>query len=578
VPDYRGDVHAPDFPPGAEWLNTGRPLTMRDLRGKVVLLDFWTFCCINCMHILADLKKLEHKYAGELVVVGVHSAKFSAERVTENVRQAVLRYQIEHPVVNDPQMWMWRQYGVRAWPSVVLIDPEGKVIGGHSGEGIYAPFDQIIGKVIEVFDAEGAIDRRPLDLAREDARAPRPLLSFPGKVLADDAGRRLFIADSNHDRIVVASLDDGSVEEVISGGFRNPQGMALDGDHLYIADTDSHAIRRADLRTGGVETVADGLNSPWDLVLERGVLYIAMAGPHQLWRLDLATGKLAVHAGSGREGRIDGPLDQAALAQPSGISTDGAKLYFADSETSSIRSADIDPRGRVSTIVGVDLFEFGDADGMGDQVRLQHPLGVVWSGDSLYVADTYNNKVKQVFAATRSARTIAEGFDHPSGLAAAGGRLYVADTNSHRIRIVDLATGEVSDFELKQIGRLAGWRGQVTRLDPLPVKPGPAEIILTLELAAGHHWNPDTPAEVFLSLNDGEEAHVSAPPGTPIRLPFEAPEGGAVLRLDCTAYYCGDGNQSLCLVHEDNLEIPLDARADAAASALDLRRPVGVAR
>ena len=164
MPDYRGEVHAPDFPPGADWINSERPLSMRELRGKVVLLDFWTFCCINCMHILPDLKKLEHKYPRELVVVGVHSAKFSAERETDNVRQAVLRYQIEHPVVNDPQMSMWRQYGVRAWPTVALIDPQGKVIGGRSGEGIFEPLDQIIAKVIEVFDAEGKIDRRPLGL------------------------------------------------------------------------------------------------------------------------------------------------------------------------------------------------------------------------------------------------------------------------------------------------------------------------------------------------------------------------------------------------------------------------------
>lgn len=382
MPEYAGDVRAPDFPPDADWINTDRPLTLRDLRGKVVLLDFWTYCCINCMHILPDLKRLEHKYAAELVVIGVHSAKFTAERDTGNLRQAVLRYEIEHPVINDPQMYLWRQYAVRAWPSVVLIDPQGKVIGGYSGEGIYEPFDQIIAKVMASFDREGLIDRRPLNLLREADREPQSLLSFPGKVLADAASGRLFIADSNHNRIVVASLVDGAVQEV-TGGFHHPNGLALDGNYLYVADTDNHALRRVDLTTRQVETLAgtgrqgDPLNSPWDLVLNDGVLYIAMAGPHQLWRLDLATRELAVYAGSGAEARIDGPLLTCALAQPSGITTDGCRLYFADSETSSIRSADLDPEGLVTTIVGEDLFDYGDIDGSGAAVRLQHPLGVV---------------------------------------------------------------------------------------------------------------------------------------------------------------------------------------------------------
>ncbi len=494
MPDYRGEVHAPDFPPGADWLNTQRPLSIRDLRGKVVLLDFWTFCCINCMHILPDLKKLERKYKDELVVVGMHSAKFTAERDTENIRQAVLRYEIEHPVVNDTQMAAWRQYAVRAWPTVVLIDPEGKVIGRHSGEGLFEPFDRLIGKVIEVFDQEGKIDRSPLGLILEAAKAPRPVLSFPGKVLADEAGGRLFIADSSHNRIVAASLADGTVLGVIGQGeiglvdgdfetarFHHPQGMALDGQHLYIADTENHAIRRADLAARRVETLAGtgqqsrgldaspglaagrALNSPWDLVVHNGVLYIAMAGPHQIWKMGLKTGKIGGHAGSGREAHIDGPLAEAALAQPSGLTTNGQALFFADSEVSSIRAADLDPLGRVSTLAGQGLFDYGDIDGAGDQVRLQHPLGVLWVDSFLYVADTYNNKIKILFPQTRAVATFAgtgkaglrDGpadqaeFNEPAGLAAAHAQLYVADTNNHAIRRIDLASREVSTFCLR---------------------------------------------------------------------------------------------------------------------------------
>ena len=620
MPDYRGEVYAPDFPAGAEWLNTQRPLSLGELRGKVVLLDFWTFCCINCMHILPDLKKLEHKYREELVVVGVHSAKFTAERETENIRQAVLRYEIEHPVVNDPQMWMWRQYGVRSWPTVMLIDPEGKVIGGHSGEGLFEPFDQIIGKVVEAFDAECKIDRRPLGLILEAAGVPQSLLSFPGKVLADPAGGRLFIADSNHNRIVVASLADGTVEEVIGHGdigfedgdfdtarFHHPNGMGLDGEVLYIADTDNHAIRRADLLSGRVETLAGtgrqsrdfnsrpgpaagrALNSPWDLAIHDGQLYIAMAGPHQIWKMDLAARVIGAHAGSGREGHIDGPLSEAALAQPSGITTDGRKLFFADSEVSAIRAADIDPRGGVTTIVGRDLFDYGDIDGIGEQVRLQHPLGVVWVDGSLYVADTYNNKIKRISPQTRSAVTFAGSgraglrdgsadaaeFDEPAGVTAAGGKLYVADTNNHVIRAVDLATREVSTFQLRQVRRLARWRAKVTRLEPQKVKSGEAELRITVELPEGRQWNTAAPIEAVFVLDGGEAAHSSHPAGPPIRIPFTAPEGESLLRVGLAVYYCESGRQAVCLFHEENLELPIRAGRSCGSAVIEVHRTVG---
>jgi thiol-disulfide isomerase/thioredoxin len=290
-----------------QWLNTDRPLSLRELRGKVVLLDFWTYCCINCMHILPDLKKLERKYANELVVIGVHSAKFQGERDTENIRQAILRYEIEHPVVNDYAMEVWQRYGARAWPTLMLIDPAGKVVGYMSGEGVYEPFDKLIAKVIEAFDAKKQMDRRPLKLKLERQRRPASLLAFPGKLLADEKTKQLFIADSNHNRIVVVSLEDSSVKQVIGSGeegmddgefesatFNHPQGMAFDGRVLYVADTENHAIRLVDFDKRAVTTIAGTgeqarridqfggrgrevpLNSPWDLVLHIRLLYISL--------------------------------------------------------------------------------------------------------------------------------------------------------------------------------------------------------------------------------------------------------------------------------------------------------------
>ncbi len=487
--ENRVRVRAPEFPAGLEWLNTKEPVTLASLRGKVVVVDFWTYCCINCMHVLPHLKKLEHKYPQELVVIGVHSAKFTTEKETENIRQAILRYEIEHPVVNDNQMRVWDQWGVHAWPTLFLIDPEGMVVGYTSGEGFYDAFDQAISQLIAEFTDKGLVNRELLHFNLERDKMPSMPLSFPGKVLADEASSRLFIADSNHNRIVITTLE-GEVLEVVGSGergfkdgsfseacFDHPQGMALDGALLYVADTENHALRKVDLTARMVTTLAGtgkqadrasatgkgsgtALSSPWDLVVHQGALYIAMAGPHQLWRMDLATGLIGPFAGSGREARIDGPLKSAALAQPSGITTDGKKLYFADSEISSIRSADLDPDGKVKTIVGQDLFEFGDVDGTGPTVRLQHPLGVTWHQGILYVADTYNNKIKQVFPESREATTFLgsgqEGyrdgleplFNEPGGLSIAGGKLFIADTNNHVIRVADLGTKEVSTLKM----------------------------------------------------------------------------------------------------------------------------------
>ncbi|HKP86674.1 MAG TPA: thioredoxin-like domain-containing protein [Blastocatellia bacterium] len=624
VPEYEGKVNAPDFPEGIQWLNTDRPISLRELRGKVVLLDFWTYCCINCMHVIPDLKKLERKYANELVVIGVHSAKFTTERDTDNIRQAILRYEIEHPVVNDKDMTVWQQYAVRGWPTLMLIDPAGKVVGGQSGEGTYDLFDQAISKLIKSFDARGLLDRRPLKLKLERHRAPSSMLAFPGKVLADEKSKQLFISDSNHNRIVVVSLDDNSVKETIGAGeigmadgdfesatFNHPQGMAFDadGNTLYVADTENHALRAVDFNKRSVTTIAGTgeqarthatfggqgrqtpLNSPWDLTLHDGMLYIAMAGPHQLWRMNPKTGGIAPYAGTGREARIDGPLDSAALAQPSGITTDGKKLYFADSEVSSIRSADLDPNGNVETIVGEDLFEFGDRDGKGPEVRLQHPLGVVYHDGSLYVADTYNNKIKRVSPKTRASETFAgtgggglrdgerASFDEPSGVTVAFGKLYIADTNNHAIRVADLKSKRVETLQIKGLEKLrprsraAGFAGETIELPAQEIEPGEATVTLQLELPKGYKLNALAPSALKvgsqgkgINLGSGEAAFRN--PQFPVSVPVKAVEGEATIKADFVIYYCESEKESLCYFKEARVSLPVKVKAGAGARKL----------
>ena len=479
-------IKAADFPSGLTWYNTRYPISLRELRGKVVLLDFWTFCCINCMNVIPDLNRLEEKYPNELVIVGVHSAKFNAEQKGENIRQAILRYGIRHPVVNDKDLIIWRLYEVRAWPSFALIDPEGNLIGITSGEGIYDSFNTIISSIIQEYDRKGKMDRRPLRFDLEKLHPDESALAFPGKILAVEAANHLFVADSNHNRIIVANLDDLAVQMIVGQGragfrdgsfqvaqFNHPQGMASQGDFLYVADTENHAIRQIDLKNRQVMTLAGNgrqarrigsgygltisLNSPWDLVFHQGTLYIAMAGFHQIWQLRLKDGFVEPYAGSSREGIVDGPLKSALMAQPSGITTDNKKLYCADSESSSIRSLDLHPLGSVQTIVGRDLFVFGDRDGQGDSVLLQHPLGVTFWQEHLYVADTYNNKIKRIDPLEKRSETIlgtgAEGlrngvgqetlFNEPGGVSVAAGQLYIADTNNHVIRKADLTTCKV---------------------------------------------------------------------------------------------------------------------------------------
>jgi DNA-binding beta-propeller fold protein YncE len=436
--------------------------------------------------VVPELRALEEKYRdAPFVVVGVHSAKFDNEHIVENIRNAVMRYGIDHPVVVDREMVVWQSYGVRAWPTMVLIDPEGYVLGGVSGEGYGPTLERLIGQVLQEHEQKGTLDPRPVGIRPERLiEAPRMLL-YPGKVLADPANDRLFVADTGHHRIIMSRWD-GSGAETIGAGrhgwadgdfasaqFDHPHGMALEGDTLYLADTENHLIRAIDLAARQVTTVAGTgqqgrgptepgpaktthLNSPWDLCFIGERLFIAMAGNHQIGELDRAKDRIEVYAGTGREALGDGPVKLATFAQPSGLTTDGETLYLADSEVSCIRAIDVHGREWVRTLVGGDLFDFGDVDGTAGAVRLQHPLGVAYGNDVMYVADTYNHKLKIVDPAERRCQTflgdgragLVDGsnprFYEPGGLSFAGDRLYVADTNNHAVRVVDLRSREVS--------------------------------------------------------------------------------------------------------------------------------------
>jgi thiol-disulfide isomerase/thioredoxin len=629
--EKRALVRAPEFPEGMQWLNTDQPLRLADLRGKVVLLDFWTYCCINCMHILPDLAYLEHKYRNELVVIGVHAAKFANEREADNIRQAILRYEIEHPVVNDNRFQIWQHYTARSWPTLIVIKPDGYVLGYLSGEGNREILVKVIDELIDEARRANILDSTPLPFALEKDRCLNDVLSFPGKVEADAASHRLFIADSNHHRIVIADLE-GEVLDVAGSGelgrddgdfgtasFNHPQGMVLEGDHLYVADTENHLLRRIDLKARTVTTIAGtgeqaraynvpgtgtqvALNSPWDLCLLGTELFIAMAGPHQIWVMHLDTGYLEPYAGSAREDIIDDTRLQAAMAQPSGVTSDGEQLFVADSETSAIRAVTLGLNGRVQTILGEGLFEFGDQDGVGkENVRLQHPLGVAYHDGILYVADTYNHKIKKVGPATAASATylgtgqpgLRDGdnpaFFEPGGVSVAAGKLYIADTNNHAVRVADLVTGVVSTLPLKGLAipnAVSGFSEtsfgpeEVIDVAVQIVRAGePGKLHIDLNLPSGYHFNPQAPFTCRVAVSGtgltvaeaDQQIRTMAPERIlPLAIPFQAAPGGheAKLVIDLTFYYCREGDTGVCAIQSVRWNVPIRIAETRAAAML----------
>ena len=640
---YEGQVAAPEFPAELDWINVDNPLTMSGLLGKIVILDFWTYGCINCLHIIPILEQVEQKYAEEVVVIGVHSAKFETEGQTENLRQVVQRYEVHHPVINDNNFEVWNSYGVRAWPTVAIIDPRGNAVIRQSGEIPFEAFDNYLSGMIEHYDGldDGIIDRTPLELALEGAGDPGTPLLYPGKVLADEAGNRLFIADSSHNRIVIADLSTYEVLDIIgssargfddggfdSAAFDKPQGMALDGDLLYIADVNNHSIRVADLAERSVATVAGNgdmgrsriqfgvpvpdplgvaLRSPWDVEFDdAGRLHIAMAGTHQLYIFEPETHALYPSVGNGREANLnDVSLADSELAQPSGLYYAGAgKLYFADSESSTIRLADFE-NDLVTVVSGTtdnSLFDYGDIDGDLGTNRLQHALGI--DGDAagnLYIADTYNSRIKIARAGETSTHTLfgkggsggyQDGeshlaqFDEPGGLSYADGILYVADTNNHVIRTIDLEAGVVDTIEFVNLEALIIDDSRLTILGGNAgdksiimagihqVATGEGALNLSFDLPADFKINPLIDSEVSVTWGEPIQQTSTTVTGKSVSIPLQFSEDNTFVRADVTLYYCREGEEALCFIEVFNYFVTLEVAAEHEVSEIALEREV----
>ncbi|XP_049406083.1 protein SUPPRESSOR OF QUENCHING 1, chloroplastic isoform X1 [Solanum stenotomum] len=654
--NYISDVDArksttivPEFPSKLDWLNTAPLQLGRDLKGKVVLLDFWTYCCINCMHVLPDLEFLENKFKDmPFVVVGVHSAKFDNEKDLEAIRSAVLRYGITHPVVNDGEMNLWRELGVNSWPTFVLVGPNGKLLAQIAGEGHRKDLDNLVEAALLFYGKKKLLDSKPIPLRLEKDNDPRLLtspLKFPGKLAVDVLNNRLFISDSNHNRIVVTDLEGNFLVQVGSTGaeglrdgnfddatFNRPQGLAYNAKKnlLYVADTENHALRVIDFVNETVRTLAGNgtkgsdyegggtgtaqlLNSPWDVCFEpeNEIVYIAMAGQHQIWEHKTSDGVTRAFSGNGYERNLNGSSSTStSFAQPSGISLsrDLKEAYVADSESSSIRAVNLRTGGSRSLaggdpVIAENLFRFGDHDGIGSEVLLQHPLGVLCGKDGqVYIADSYNHKIKKLDPDSKRVTTlagvgeagfkdgaaVAAQFSEPSGIVEAeNGRLYIADTNNSVIRYLDLnkSEAEVLTLELKgvqpplksrSLKRLRRRSGADTQT--VVVNGGSSSegtLNLRISVPEGYHFSKEAKSKYSIDFDPDNAAEVDSLEGN------LSPEGSAVVhfrrssaspstgRVYCKVYYCKE--DEVCLYQSLTFEVPFqEVNPDSAPAMISL--------
>lgn len=499
---YGGAVRAPEFPAGAAWIGSP-PLRLADLRGKVVLLDFWTSGCINCIHILPNLHRLHEAFPNRLQTIGVHTPKFPAEKDPDRLALAVQRLGIDHPVVSDPDYAIWQSFAVDAWPTLVFIDPQGRVVARHAGEFDYDRVHDFIAQLIQASPSteEAQCPLRSPRSPQGEGPGVRRSLQFPTKLTTSPTRTQLAIADTGNHRILIVT-PEGRIETVIGSGqqgrddgsfasatFRFPQGLvyAPDGHALIVADTGNHLLRRIDLDARTVETIAGtgargfgvqngparetAIASPADVIWFENRYLIAMAGTHQIWACDPASDRLELVAGTGIESIHDDRFLDATFAQPMGLAALGRTVYVTDAESSAIRALDFDT-GRVRRILGRGLFYFGDLDAIGDSARLQHPQGIVATEENgkpvLYLADTFNNKIKRLDPVRCEVVTIAgtgeqgdrDGdaldaeFREPSGLTLHSRMLYIADTQNHAVRTLDLDRGLVETLVLSRSHRL----------------------------------------------------------------------------------------------------------------------------
>ncbi len=586
------------------WINTSRPLEISDLKDRVILLDFWTYACVNCMQILPEIKKLEKEYGNKLTVIGVHSGKFDNEKDFNSITKAVLKHDISHAVVDDSDLKIWNNFGITAWPTLVLINPHGNVQKIYVGEDEAKDLAKDVKKLVSRYKYQ--INRDGLPIVLEKNKIAKKVLNYPTKIeyvanftyKAHNAAA-LFIANSGQNNILAVSLNGEIIAQIGSGrddfedgnfesaAFSNPQGMLYKDNKLYVADTGNHAIREINFKDETVATLAGTgrkgnvigsdavdakdaeLASPVDVEFypDSNKIAIANSGTHQILQYDLAKQKISVLAGNGQEGIDDGHYPQNSLAQTSDLSYHDGKLYFVDAESSSLRV--LNKEGNVKTLIGKGLFDFGRKNGKKDVALMQHPLGLTVDDTGAYIVDSFNHIIKKYnlssgelsdFFGSKKGDILSGSakseFDEPDGIVAVLDRFYVVDSNNNRIVTINRnkLTSELLDVMPQLRLPKEGFLQYLPNLHKAAdINVATDKVLVKINFKKGWKLNDLGPSFInLLEIISDEEANLintfdwNAIKNNELKLPkLDAAKN---YMLQGTIYYCENKKNALCYI------------------------------
>jgi hypothetical protein len=545
--------------------------------------------------VIDELRPLEAKYADTLTVIGVHSPKFEHEADAHALTAAVERYDVQHPVLDDPDLITWRNYAARAWPTLVLIDPEGYIVAQLSGEGHGHALDALLTELVAFHTARGTLHTG--DGIFVPPVPSSTTLRYPAKAIRLDDGSVL-VADASHHSLAHLEPELETLRRRIGSGvrglvdgapgaacFSEPNGLCLlppsiaehVGYDVVVADTVNHCLRGVRLSDGHVRTVAgtgvqwmqgdpfpdnEGsrtpMSSPWDVAWFEpwDGLAIAMAGIHQLWSFDPRKETLTVRAGTTNEGLLDGELAHAWFAQPSGLAADGDTLWLADAETSSLRRIS---NGVVHTEVGTGLFDFGHIDGAGAEAMFQHPLGVAAAPDgSVLVADTYNGALRRFDPHTHEVSTLARDLAEPSGLLLDDESVVVVESAAHRLTVIPLA---------RDVLHMSGERLQSQR-PPTAVRAGTFSLQVAFMPPPGEKLDDRFGPSSHLVVSSTPPELITDGAGSGVELTRTLTLSDAVtsgvVHVSARAASCDDGDAEFpaCHVHQQDWGVPVTIAGD----------------
>ena len=470
---------APEFPASLQWLNTTKPVRMAQLRGRITALVFVNAGSAWSLQRLQDLLVMRRRYPEQLHVVAIHVPRFDHERDAQRVLRRLQRHPVDLPIAHDADWVMWQYYGVEAWPTVVLIDGEGRVRERIVGD---APVRELDGAITRLRNeaVPQSVNEEPIELRR--VREPDHTLKFPIGIAVGP--QYLYVVDSGHHRVLECELNGRIRRQFGSGGqgfidgpmelaaFMHPQGLCLQRDALYVADTGNHAVRRIKLSTGDIDTLIGAgrpgtptpgrVTDPRSVALDQpravavspsNALCIATLGDNRIWTYDLGTQEMKLLAGSGALDVVDGEGEAAAFAGPCNLAIVQQILYVCDELGSAVRSVHTRTR-QVSTLLGQDAWQFGNLDGSRAEALMQQPQAIALDGATpvLWVVDSGNDRLCALRLGGGELGTInlPQRLHAPAGMCVSGGVVWIADTDAHAVLRFDSNDGTLKQVPINE--------------------------------------------------------------------------------------------------------------------------------